>query len=116
MWGDASSVIADVGFSPENLRWMIQIEGLASVSDMKIGCLSIQPYRLSFRHANFVGICYVATVENCGSQLCLEGSELVPPSASSNWHVTMLFSRTRVAELANGCVVSVLQHSGKFSE
>jgi hypothetical protein len=52
MWGDASSVIADVGFSPENLRWMIQIEGLASVSDMKIGCLSIQPYRLSFRHAN----------------------------------------------------------------
>ena len=73
---------------------------------------------LGRRSRSFAGGSCSVTISNPANRLCLQGNALVAPHAASDcrWQLTRLPSGDAAADVANGCAVTALQHSGEFTE
>ena len=66
----------------------------------------------------FAGGSCIATIASSCRSRCLEGCTIVHPDSASDckWQITRVSSRFVVADLANGCLVNIIQESGDWSE
>ena len=66
----------------------------------------------------FAGGSCIATIASSCSSMCLQGCTIVRPDSASDckWRIKRASSHSVVADLANGCLVNIIQESGDFSE